>query len=111
MAEHYQGLLINGRGESGDIGLASIEGTEPVKKMEYMSGGGISRPAKTSIITERNGEGENVACREAGGKRQKYSHKVTKAKASSSVPAAILTAESSQKRQFESGLSFLIRWL
>lgn len=32
--------------------------------MEYMSEGGISRPAKTTIIKERNGERERMMLKE-----------------------------------------------
>lgn len=64
------------REKSTDIGLTSIKGTEPVK-MEYMAGEDISRPAKTTIIKEKNGKREKekkrekVACRESEGKRRK----------------------------------------
>lgn len=76
------------REKSMDIGLASIKGTEPVK-MEYMAGEGISRPAKTTIIKEKNGKREKekkrekVAYRESEGKRRKKN---------------ILNSKSSQKK-------------
>lgn len=51
--------MINYRGESRDIGLVSKEGSRPVKNGKYCeSGEGISRPAKTTIIKERNGKRE-----------------------------------------------------
>lgn len=38
--------------------------------MDYMSGEGISRPAKTTIIKERNGKREKEKKREKGGRKK-----------------------------------------
>lgn len=95
---HITRAVINYRGESGDIGPASIE-YWACKKWNKCQGKVLAGLPKTTIIKERNGKREKQKERERScllSGRKKTVIRWQNLKVSSSVPATILYAESSQ---------------